>query len=86
MINKQISNSENQLKKINKTSRPLFYLEPKEISHIRADSFIVTEYPSGQIVFGNYFKKAAEIASLTKIMTFYTVYQIAERFFKNVTE
>lgn len=35
------------------------------------------EYPSMKIITGNRFKKPAEIASLTKIMTFYTVYQIA---------
>lgn len=45
--------------KFDKTKKPLFYLDPKEISHIRADSYIVTEYPSGQIIFGNFYKKAA---------------------------
>jgi D-alanyl-D-alanine carboxypeptidase len=63
----------------------MFYLDQKEISQIKADSFIVKEYPSGQIVFGNYFRKTGEIASLTKIMTFYTVYEIAERFNKYVS-
>ena len=36
------------------------------------------------MVFGNYFKKAGEIASLTKIMTFYTVMKIAEKYNRNV--
>lgn len=39
--------------------KPLFYIESKEIHYIKAESFIVTEYPSGQIVIGNYFKKNA---------------------------
>lgn len=35
------------------------------------------EYPSLQVITGNRFKNSAEIASLTKIMTFYTVYTIS---------
>lgn len=45
---------------------------------------MVTEYPSGQVIFGNYSKKVAEIASLTKIMTFYTVVKIAEEYDKDI--
>lgn len=33
---------------------------------------------------GNYYKKAAEIASLTKIMTFYTVWELAISFEKDL--
>jgi D-alanyl-D-alanine carboxypeptidase len=44
----------------------------------------VREYPSGQIVLGNNYKKTGEIASLTKIMTFYTVYDIAIKYVKNL--
>lgn len=79
---KSVSND--NLSKFDKTKRPLFYLQPKEISHIKADCFIVTQYPSGQIILGNYYRKVSEIASLTKIMTFYTVYKIAEKFGKDV--
>ena len=46
----------------------------------------MTEYPSGQIIFGNYYKKIGEIASLTKIMTFYTVFKIAEKYEYNLYE
>ena len=60
-----------------KPRKPLFYLEPKEISHIKADSYIVTEYPSGRLIFGNYYKKTAEIATLSKIMTFYAISDIS---------
>lgn len=61
--------------------KPAIYLDKKELAQIKAESFIVMEYPSLQVVTGNRFKNTAEIASLTKIMTFYTAYQIAaERF------
>jgi D-alanyl-D-alanine carboxypeptidase len=56
--------------------KPLLYLDKRELSQIKAESFIVMEYPSLQIIIGNRFKSSAEIASLTKIMTFYTIYQI----------
>jgi D-alanyl-D-alanine carboxypeptidase (penicillin-binding protein 5/6) len=45
----------------------------------------VKEFPSGQIVFGNYYKKIGEIASLTKIMTFCTVCDIGEKYNKNLS-
>jgi D-alanyl-D-alanine carboxypeptidase len=44
------------------------------------------EYPSSQIIFGNYYKKIAEIASLTKIMTFYTVFSIAQEYKKSLSK
>ena len=47
------------------------------LAQIKAESFVVMEYPTLQVVTGNRFKNTAEIASLTKIMTFYTAYQIA---------
>lgn len=72
------------MQKIDRANRPLFYPDLKETSSIKADSYIVREYPSGQILFGNYYKKAGEIASLTKIMTFYTVCDIAEKYGKNL--
>lgn len=34
------------------------------------------EYPSNQIVTGYYYKKVVEIASLTKIMTFFAVHKL----------
>ena len=36
----------------------------------------MVEHPSNQIITGSYYKKVVEIASLTKIMTFYTVIKI----------
>ena len=38
------------------------------------------EYPSLQVIIGNRHKSTSEIASLTKIMTFYTAYRLAEEF------
>lgn len=35
------------------------------------------EHPSKKIITGNRFKNPAEIASLTKIMTFYTIIQLS---------
>lgn len=77
---KPIVNPDVKSQKNEKLKKPLFYLEPRETAHIKADSYIVTEYPSGQIIFGNYFKKTGEIASLTKIMTFYTIFDIGVSF------
>ena len=52
----------------------------RDLSNIRSESFVVVEHPSGQIITGYYFKKAVEIASLTKIMTFFVVLRLlAER-------
>lgn len=65
---------------INRTidlQKPLLHLDKKELKKIRAESFIVMEYPSLQVVSGCRFKNPSEIASLTKIMTFYTVCGIA---------
>lgn len=56
--------------------KQLFYINQKDLNGIKAESFIVAEYPSGQIVTGYYFKKIVEIASLTKIMTFYTTMRL----------
>jgi D-alanyl-D-alanine carboxypeptidase len=49
------------------------------MSSLKAESFIVMEFPSLQVVTGSRFKNCAEIASLTKIMTFFTAYQIAQQ-------
>jgi hypothetical protein len=72
------SNWSIQMKPAVDLQKPLIYLDKKELSEIKAESFVVMEYPSLQVITGNRFKNSAEIASLTKIMTFYTVHQIAE--------
>ena len=54
----------------------MFYLNQKDMNGIRSESFIVVEYPQMQIVTGSYYRKVVEIASLTKIMTFYAVLTI----------
>ncbi len=54
----------------------MFYINQKDLNGIKAQSFIVVEYPSNQIVTGYYYKKIVEIASLTKIMTFYTTIRL----------
>ena len=51
-------------------------MSQKDFTFIKSESFIVVEHPSGQVVTGNYSKKVVEIASLTKIMTFYAVVQV----------
>jgi D-alanyl-D-alanine carboxypeptidase len=56
--------------------KQLFYINQKDLNGIRAESFIVVEHPSNQVVTGYYSKKVVEIASLTKIMTFYTAVRI----------
>ena len=40
----------------------------------------MTEHPNNQIVTGYYYKKVAEIASLTKIMTFYLVDRLLQQY------
>ncbi len=57
-------------------SKPELYLDREFLAKIRAGSFIVMEYPSKSIVCGNLYRKCSEIASLTKIATFYTVLQL----------
>ena len=46
----------------------------------------MVEHPGGQIVTGSYYKKNVEIASLTKIMTFYTVMHIVDNHHVNPDE
>ena len=71
------SNWSIQMKSSVDLQKPAIYLDKKELAQIKAESFVVMEYPTLQVVTGNRFKNTAEIASLTKIMTFYTAYQIA---------
>jgi hypothetical protein len=63
--------------------RQLFYINQKDLTGIRTESFIVVEHPSGQIVTGYYYKKVGEIASLTKIMTFYAAIRLLIQFAVN---
>lgn len=44
------------------------------------------EHPSRKILTGNRFKNPAEIASLTKIMTFYTIIQLSIQHTLDLTE
>jgi hypothetical protein len=39
--------------------KPLLYLEKKELSYLKAESFIVMEYPSMQVVTGSRFRNCA---------------------------
>ena len=64
--------------------KQLFYINQKDLNGIKAESFIVVEYPSNQIVTGYYFKKIVEIASLTKIMTFYTTMRLFTQYGLNL--
>jgi D-alanyl-D-alanine carboxypeptidase len=57
-----------------------FYINQKDLTGIKAESFIIVEYPSNQIVTGYYYKKVVEIASLTKIMTFYATIRVYLQF------
>lgn len=47
---------------------------------VTSRNFIITEFPSGQIITGSYTKQVAEIASLTKIVTFYCCLTIVEMY------
>ena len=66
-----------QMNKTIDLQKPLIHLDKKQMKKIKAESFIVMEYPSLQVLTGCRFKNPSEIASLTKIMTFYTIYGIA---------
>lgn len=50
--------------------------DPEELKEVKSESFIVLEYPSERIVVSNRAVVCLEIASLTKIMTFYTAFSI----------
>jgi len=47
--------------------------------HVSATSWVVLDRKSRQILFGKLEKERKEIASLTKIMTIYTVRKLSER-------
>lgn len=59
---------------------------PKDLAQIKAESYIITEHPSGQVVLAHRSKILLEIASLTKIMTFYTAIKVAETNNINLSE
>ena len=48
--------------------------------HVTAASWVVLDCETKQILFGRLEKERREVASLTKIMTFYTVLQLIDRF------
>ena len=48
--------------------------------HVTASSWVVLDRNTRQVFFGKLEKDRREIASLTKIMTIYTVLQICDRF------
>jgi D-alanyl-D-alanine carboxypeptidase len=52
----------------------------KPAPHVTAASWVVLDCESRQILFGRLEKERREVASLTKIMTFYTALQLADRF------
>ena len=51
----------------------------EKLKIIKSESYVVVEYPSGQVVLSHRSSLPLEIASLTKIMTFYTVEKICQR-------
>jgi D-alanyl-D-alanine carboxypeptidase len=56
---------------------PVLMKDPDELKDVKADSYIIVEYPSQRIIVSHRSVISLEIASLTKIMTFYTVISLA---------
>lgn len=63
-----------------KKNRPLVTYNQKELAKIKAESYLIMEHPSCQLILAHHIKQSLEIASLTKIMTFYVVCRIAKQF------
>lgn len=60
-------------------NRPLLQHSQKDLANIKAESYLIVEHPSGQVVLAHRSKSAMEIASLTKIMTFYVITKVAQQ-------
>ena len=56
---------------------PVLMKDPEELRDVRAESYIIVEYPSQRIIVSHRSVVSLEIASLTKIMTFYTIIALA---------
>lgn len=65
---------------------PLLMKGKEELKEVRSDSFIIVEYPSERIIVSHRSAVLLEIASLTKIMTFYTVIRLVEERSINIKE
>eukprot|EP00919_Chromeraceae_sp_WS-2016_P034298 GHVR01081247.1.p1 GENE.GHVR01081247.1~~GHVR01081247.1.p1 ORF type:complete len:140 (+),score=11.94 GHVR01081247.1:129-548(+) len=57
-------------------STPLLIRDSEKLKNIKSESYCIMEYPSEKVVLVHRANNALEIASLTKIMTFYVVLQI----------
>jgi hypothetical protein len=57
---------------------PVLTKDPEELKEIKSESYILIEYPSERIIVSNRAAVSLEIASLTKIMTFFTVAALVE--------
>lgn len=51
----------------------------KPAPHVTASAWVVLNKDTSQIVFGRLEKERREVASLTKIMTFFTVLKLCEK-------
>ena len=63
-----------------KSNIPLLFRDPEQLKHIRAEAYSIVEYPTGTLVVSNKGCNQYEIASLTKIMTFYTTMKIVNKY------
>ena len=50
--------------------------DPDELKNIKSDVYVIWEYPTSKLIMSYRGNNPYEIASLTKIMTFYTVRKI----------
>lgn len=63
-----------------KSNIPILYRDPDQLKSIRAEAYSILEYPTGNLILSNKGMSQYEIASLTKIMTFYTTMKIVRRY------
>lgn len=59
------------------TKRPVIYSGQGALKSIKAQHYFMMESEESKVIVGHRAKTRIEVASLTKIMTFYTVFMIA---------
>ena len=65
---------------------PLLVKDSEELKHIKSESYAVLQHPTNQLILSSKGQTVLEIASLTKIMTFYTIRKITEQFSINISD
>lgn len=69
-----------------KSNIPLLFRDPEQLKHIRAEAYSIVEYPTGNLIMSNKGCSQYEIASLTKIMTFFTTMKIVNKYKLSIRE